>query len=236
MCETRVRSVSRKEKKFLVDLAAAKKLEGAFVGLLAADPHNGLGGYPIRSLYFDTLHDHDYAEKLFGVDPRRKVRLRIYDPTSDFALLELKQKQGENQQKRSLPLTRAEAERLIAGDTDVLLTHDEPFAAEIHALMSINGYAPKAIVEYDRIAFTAKENKIRVTFDRNVRATELNLNLFDPRLPLYPVFDPFNVILEVKFNGFLLSYIRSMLNMVDKSELSVSKYCLARTVRMGYQF
>ena len=65
---------------------------------------------------------------------------------------------------------------------------------------------------------------------------ELNQGLFDPKLPLYPVFDPFNVVLEVKFDGFLLSYIRSMLNMVDKSELSVSKYCLARSVRMAYQF
>ena len=50
------------------------------------------------------------------------------------------------------------------------------------------------------------------------------------------MFDPFNVVLEVKFDGFLLSYIRSMLNMVDKIELSVSKYCLARSVRMAYQF
>ena len=75
-----------------------------------------------------------------------------------------------------------------------------------------------------------------MTFDRSVRATETNFDLFDPRLPLYPVFDPFNVILEVKFDGFLLSYIRSLLNTIDKSELSVSKYCLARSVRMGYQF
>ena len=117
-----------------------------------------------------------------------------------------------------------------------MLTHEEPFAAEMHALMSINGYSPKAIVEYDRMAFVAKENKTRVTFDRSVRATETNFDLFDPRLPLYPVFDPFNVILEVKFDGFLLSYIRSLLNTIDKSELSVSKYCLARSVRMGYQF
>ena len=126
--------------------------------------------------------------------------------------------------------------RLIEGDFDGLLDRPEPFAAEIHALMSINGYRPKAIVEYDRTAFIAKENKTRVTFDRNIRATELNQGLFDPKLPLYPVFDPFNVVLEVKFDGFLLSYIRSMLNMVDKSELSVSKYCLACSVRMAYQF
>lgn len=231
-----MRVVSRKEKKFLVDLAGAKKLEGILASVVAPDPHNGLQGYPIRSLYFDTLHDRDYAEKLMGTDPRRKVRLRVYDPSGDFALLELKQKQGDNQRKRSLPVTREEARRLIDGDADVLLTHEEPFAAEMHAFMSINGYSPKAIVEYDRMAFVAKENKTRVTFDRSVRATETNFDLFDPRLPLYPVFDPFNVILEVKFDGFLLSYIRSLLNTIDKSELSVSKYCLARSVRMGYQF
>ena len=116
--------VSRKEKKFLVDLAGAKKLEGILASVVAPDPHNGLQGYPIRSLYFDTLHDRDYAEKLMGTDPRRKVRLRVYDPSGDFALLELKQKQGDNQRKRSLPVTREEARRLIDGDADVLLTHE----------------------------------------------------------------------------------------------------------------
>ena len=70
-----MRVVSRKEKKFLVDLAGAKKLEGILASVVAPDPHNGLQGYPIRSLYFDTLHDRDYAEKLMGTDPRL-VRVR----------------------------------------------------------------------------------------------------------------------------------------------------------------
>lgn len=231
-----MRKVMRKEKKFLLNLASAKQAECNLAAILAADPHNGFHGYPVRSLYFDTLHDRDYAEKLFGTDPRRKVRLRIYDPTADFALLELKQKQGDNQLKRSLPLCRAEAERLIACDYSVLRNRPEPFAAEMYAFMSINGYRPKCIVEYDRTAFVAKENKIRVTLDRNIRATEANMNIFDSQLCLYPVFDPFNVVLEVKFNGFLLSYIKTVLNGIDKSELSVSKYCLARYVRMGFQF
>ena len=124
-----MRNVSRKEKKFLVDMASAKQLEGLLSQVVPGDPHNGSHGYPVRSLYFDTLHDRDFAEKLFGTDPRRKVRLRVYDPTADFALLELKQKQGENQRKRSLPLTRAEARRLIEGDFDGLLDRPEPFVA-----------------------------------------------------------------------------------------------------------
>ncbi len=231
-----MRAVSRQEKKFLCDLVSAKKLEHALNQTMKADPHNGFFGYAIRSLYFDTLHNRDYVEKMFGTHLRRKVRIRIYDPASDFALLELKQKQGNDQQKRSLPMNRAEAEALITGDYDVLLNRTEPFAQEMHALISINGYKPKAIVEYRRKAYIAQENKIRVTLDYDIRATETNLSLFEPNLCMYPVFDPFNVVLEVKFNGFLLSHIRNVLNQVEKSEIAVSKYCLSRSGTLAFQF
>ncbi len=231
-----LRLVNRKEKKFLLDMAAARRLETQLSAVMRADSHNGAFGYPVRSLYFDTPHDRDFTEKLFGLDPRRKVRLRVYSPQADFALLELKQKQGEVQRKRSLTVNRQEAECLVAGEYGFLLRRPEPFAAELHGLMSINGYRPKAVVEYDRTAFIAQENKIRITFDRNVRATEVNCDLFSSTLALMPVFDPFNVILEVKFDGFLLAYIRTLLNGADKSELSVSKYCLARSTTMDYQF
>ncbi|MGN0072287.1 MAG: polyphosphate polymerase domain-containing protein [Coriobacteriales bacterium] len=231
-----MRQVLRKEKKFLLDMATAKQLEARLAAVLRPDPHNGVQGYPVRSLYFDTPHDRDFAEKLWGTDPRRKVRLRVYSPQADFALLELKQKQGENQHKRGLRVSRQEARALIDGDFSPLLQHPEPFAAELHALMSINGYRSKTVVEYQRRAFIAQENKIRITLDSNIRATEFNRDLFSPQLCMYPVFDPFNVVLEVKFDGFLLSYIRELLNTADKSELSVSKYCLARSVCMGYQF
>ena len=231
-----MRSVARKERKYLTEVVQAKRLEPLLSEVLSPDPHNGPNGYPVRSLYFDTEHDRDYVEKLFGLDPRRKVRLRIYDPDGDFALLEMKQKQGENQVKRSLPLNRDEAERLIAGNARFLLSRPEPFAAEIYAFIAINGYRPKAIIEYDRMAFIAKENRIRITLDRRIRATEASTNLFDSKLCLYPVLDPFNVVVEVKYNGFLLSYIKDLLAPLDKSELAVSKYCLGRSVRMGYQF
>lgn len=231
-----MRNVVRTERKFLLDLASASVVQHRVRAVLSPDSHNGPQGYPVRSLYFDTVHDRDYAEKLFGLDPRRKVRLRSYGPESDFALLELKQKQGASQRKRSLKLARNEAKRLVRGDYGILLENDDPFAAEMFAIMTTNGYAPKCIVEYDRCAFVTQENNTRVTFDRNVRATEANVDLFAKDLCLYPVFDPFNVIMEVKFNGFLLSYVKSALSVADKSELSVSKYCLARMVRMGFQF
>lgn len=229
-----MRSVERKEKKFLLDVTAAALLEGRLSAILRPDPHNGARGYAVRSLYFDTLNDRDFFERLDGCDPRRKVRLRVYDASADFCLLEVKQKQGDSQVKRSLPLSRQEGEALVAGDLGVLLRRREPFAAEAHALMSINGYRPAAIVEYNRTAYLGLENRTRITLDRSMRATEAHLDPFDPDLCLYPVFDPFNVVLEVKYNGFLLSYVREVLNSVDKSETAVSKYLLARSVGRDY--
>lgn len=89
-------------------------------------------------------------------------------------------------------------------------------------------------MEYDRKAFIAKENKIRVTFDSRIVATESSFDLFDERLNMTPVLDPGAVVMEVKYNGFLLDYIRRMINTVDQSELSVSKYMLAR--QNGYRY
>lgn len=201
--------------------------------VMQQDPHNGTHGYIIRSLYFDTVYDSDYYDKLTGIETRRKIRLRCYDPNADFAMLEMKQKQGASQLKRSLRVSREDAQRMIACDYKPLLQYNEPFAAECYAFMHMKAYRPKTIVQYNRKAFIAKENKIRITFDNNIVSTESNFDLFSQSLNMNPILDKSNVVLEVKFNGFILDYIRSLVNSIDKSELQVSKYFLAR--QHGYQ-
>lgn len=220
--------VFRSEIKYLISMTEYMQKAHELGLVLMQDPHNGAHGYKVRSLYFDTLKDRDYFEKEAGVELRRKIRLRIYDPRSPYALLEMKQKQGGNQLKRSLRLKRSDALSLIRGDYAPLLQYPEKFAAECYGLMQYRCYRPKTIVEYDRRAFIAKENRIRITFDHNLVSTESSFDLFSPTLLMNPVLDPYDVVLEVKYNGFLLSYIKQMLNGVDKSELSVSKYVLAR--------
>lgn len=225
--------VLREEKKFLITVQEFLALSHHVGAVMLSDPHNGTHGYTIRSLYFDTVYDRDYFEKQAGIELRRKVRLRCYDPKADYAMLEIKQKQGANQLKRSLKLKRADAILLTQGDYTPLLQYAEPFAAECYAFMTANCYLPKTIVEYNRKAFIAKENKIRVTFDNQIVSTESCFDLFSENLNMNPVLDPYSVVLEVKFNGFLLEYIKQLLNPVDRSELSVSKYVLAR--QNGYQ-
>lgn len=217
-----------------MNLAEMKRLAGALTPVMLQDKHNGAQGYRIRSLYFDTVNERDYEEKLDGIEKRRKLRLRLYDPAADFAMLEIKQKQGPYQKKRSLRLDRADAEQIARGRYDSLLRYDEPVAAEMYALLQIHCYRPKTIVEYRRFAFIARENQIRVTLDHDIRSTEAHLDPFDPMLDLYPVLDPFNGVLEVKYNGFLLGYIKEQVNRADRSELTVSKYCLARSAGLRF--
>ena len=56
-------------------------------------------------------------------------------------------------------------------------------------------------------------------------------------LALLPVWyaDPYNAVLEVKYNGFLLSYIKDLVSLANRSEFSVSKYCLSRSAGLHYQ-
>ena len=231
-----MQTVLRMEKKYLITLADFRKHSHYFSKVLEEDAHNSDGGYKIRSLYFDTINDKDFHEKQEGIGIRKKIRLRLYNPKFDFAMLEMKQKEGDNQKKRSIKLDRKDAVKMIEGDYSILLNYDNDFAVECYALMNMQCYKPKTIVEYQRKAYVAKENNIRITFDSNVVATESSFDIFDENLLMYPVFSKYNVILEVKYNGFLLSYIKEMLEDIDKLSLSVSKYCLARQVGLGYVF
>lgn len=228
--------VMRNERKFLLSLDEFYKLSGYFSRFLIPDEHNGWDGYTVRSLYFDTPEERDYFEKEDGIEIRRKIRLRVYNPSDDFAALEMKQKQGTNQLKRSLRIQRKDAERLIQGDYRILLHYPEDFAAECYGIMEMFAYRPKSVIEYRRKAFVAKENRIRLTFDHHIAACETNFNIFSHNLALNPVWEPYLVVFEVKYNGFLLSYIRDAINYCEKSELSVSKYCVGRSTSLHYVY
>ena len=108
--------VLRQEKKFLISLNKYYELSNRVKEIVKEDPNNRGEGYTIRSLYFDSIDNRDYQEKEDGVELRRKIRLRNYGPDSPFAKLEMKQKQGAMQKKRSLKVSRQDAQALIHRD------------------------------------------------------------------------------------------------------------------------
>ena len=222
--------VYRREYKFAISEYETVQLRRRLPYVAAPDKNNGSRGYLVRSLYFDTLMDTDFEDKVDGVDCRRKIRLRLYSPDAETAKLELKQKEGGMQRKRSLTVSREEAASLIAGDYDCLLRREEPLARWLGLRMMVNCYVPRCIVEYDREAYCKNVNDTRITFDSGLRATEACFDLFSRELITYPVCTPGLITLEVKYNHFLTSDVKDVLRLIDREQVSSSKYCAARAV------
>lgn len=221
--------VNRRELKFRLNTAQVPAIRRRLSAFLLPDSHGSENGYLVRSLYFDTLTDSDFQDKVDGCDCRQKIRLRIYGGTEPIKL-ELKQKDGGFQRKRSLLVTREEACALMAGNWDFLRRRQEPVAETLYRILMLGCYRPKCIVQYRRVALYTSENDTRITFDSDLRASESNLDLFDLAAPLYPVEPPGTVTLEVKYDRFLFSNVKLALGTEIGSPISNSKYCLARSI------
>lgn len=225
---TTIVSVMRTEKKYSITWAQQNVLLRRLSSIMKTDENSDIGGYLVRSLYFDSIYDDDYFDKINGLEFRKKIRLRIYSPDQDNVKLELKQKQGVAQRKKSLIITRHLAEKMIAGNYSGLANLDSELAAKFYQLLETGIYRPKCIVEYHRIAFVENSNETRITFDSEIGVSYLFEDFFKMDLPLIPVWK--EPILEVKYNGFLLENIKQMLDFADTSELAVSKYAMSRQI------
>lgn len=224
-------SVFRSENKYLLSYAEALDLQRRLDVLLTRDAHSGPNGYLVRSLYFDSANNIDFSTKLAGTELRKKIRLRTYDPAGPACKLELKEKNGDLQHKRSLLLTRAESQRLCQGELGVLVPHfcRSESAASLYKIMALGAYRPAALIEYDRIAYVYPRFDTRITFDMRVRSNEARLDLFDPYPCYTPVLDG-QVILEVKYDRTLMGFLSGLLRPYCLTRVSVSKYCFGRKI------
>lgn len=186
------------------------------------------GEYFIRSLYFDDRDDSAFREKLSGIDKRDKFRIRIYDMRDDVIKLECKHKSNGYIKKQSIGLSRKEYEKLMSGDRLFLLNRPEPFARRMYLEFAQRALKPAVIVDYTREAFVFPMEDVRVTFDKNVRTGLRSVDMFNAGIPTYPVIDDYGMVLEIKFNRFLPTYIRSLLQLEASQRSAISKYVLCR--------
>ena len=119
-------------------------------------------------------------------------------------------------------------ERLRKGDYTFLLHRPEPFARRMFAEFATKPLRPCVIVDYMREAYTFPVQDVRVTFDKDVRTGYRSTDLFNAHIPTYRVIDDYDMVLEVKFNQYLPTYIRSLLQLDAHVRSAVSKYCLCR--------
>lgn len=183
------------------------------------------GVYRVSSLYFDTPHDRALREKLDGVNRREKFRIRFYNDDHSFIKLEKKSKINGLCLKESARITKQETERIIAGDTDFLLSGGKLYR-ELYSKMRSQLLAPKTIVVYDREAFIYEPGNVRITLDRNVRSGMRSLDFFGD-IPLVDMSEGMTV-LEVKYDEFLPDIAAMAVSLEGRRASAYSKYAVSR--------
>lgn len=185
------------------------------------------GKYLIRSLYFDNLSDQALREKLDGVNRREKFRIRYYNGDTSEIHLEKKGKYNGLGTKDRVALSAQEAQRIVDGDLEWMLSSDRPLVQELYVKMKTRGLKPKTIVDYTREPFVYAPGNVRVTLDYNIRTGLQCTDFLNPDCATVPAGDPVT-ILEVKWDAFLPSVIRDAVQLGSRQTTSFSKYAACR--------
>lgn len=188
------------------------------------------GEYHIRSLYFDDIYDSSLYEKNFGVFTREKYRIRIYNYSDTNINLECKKKFDNYISKTTIKIPLEIYNKIMTNNIFFLKKQTGLFA-EFHREITENFLRPKVIVDYVREAYTKDTSDIRITFDKQLSVAYNTNDIFDRNVASARIHDDLHMIMEVKFNEFLPSYLSDILGSFSLKQLAVSKYLMCRAYK-----
>ena len=206
------------------DMVALRHRLGA---VMQRDENAKDGKYFIRSLYFDNAADKALREKLDGVNNREKFRIRYYNLDPSLIHLEKKSKRNGLGSKTQAELTAAEAQSIVDGDWEWMKDADRPLVRELYSKMQSQGLRPKTIVDYMREPFVYGPGNVRVTLDYDIRTGLRSTDFLNPDCVTIPAGDV-PIILEVKWDAFLPSIIRDIVQLEGRHTSAFSKYAICR--------
>ncbi len=233
-----IRRFNRYELKYVLPAAKCEEIIKDLDGFATPDTHDGGGGYPITSLYYDSPTFDCFWAKVDGIKFRRKVRLRIYQAAdiekTERGMVEIKQRINRTVQKRRLELPLAQAEQLCDGTLDPswdeqnLDEMDQQVASEVRYLVHALALRPTCITAYQRRAFVGNryDSGLRITFDSSLAGRVHALRVNSPARN-HPIAPPDWCIMEVKCDDAIPDWVTSLLARHSCSLQRVSKYCAA---------
>lgn len=222
----------RHELKHYINLGECAILRSKLSAVMKMDPNAGPNkNYLIRSLYFDTPDDKALMEKISGVDNREKFRMRLYNCDDSYIRLEKKIKVNCLTAKFSVHLTKEQCKDILSGKIEWLKASDNSLLRELYEKMQHEQFKPKAIVDYLREAYIFSAGNVRITIDKSIKTALNSTDLFNENLSTVETLDGRMAILEVKYDAFLPEIINDLIQLGDRSKVSVSKYALCRMYR-----
>ena len=226
----------RHELKYLCSNQSVTVLEARLQTILQTDNHSIDGRkYTVISIYFDDYQDSCLLANYMGVSDRYKYRIRIYNFDTNTINLEKKIKHDNLSYKKKAVLSLQDVQWILINDSASLLREtDDSLITEFCLNMQSRLFSPKAIVQYERVAFVESVSNTRVTLDTNIVASSDFQNFNRKEKLVFPVFGSGLHVLEVKYDDLLPEYVRRAVQMKTLNQNTISKYCLARQTLKKY--
>ncbi|MDD3138410.1 MAG: polyphosphate polymerase domain-containing protein [Lachnospiraceae bacterium] len=221
-------TVYRKEIKYVIPIEEYLRIKIPLEAIMKKDIYGDQGTYMVRSQYYDSLYNRDLHDNLSGIMEKRKIRIRLYSTKDETVKLEYKCKSNTDSLKRSILMSRKEAQQMESHQYEFLLNRTEDLATELYQRMMQGCYRPKTIITYQRGALSYPDSDLRITFDTDLRATINPYGLFDEETMQIPMMSQDVGILEVKYNNYLPYPIKEIVNSIDQLAEANSKYSSAR--------
>ncbi|MBK7407881.1 MAG: polyphosphate polymerase domain-containing protein [Saprospirales bacterium] len=224
----------RYEYKYIIPYSKLHKLREMMQPFMQLDKYaqqNG-GEYTVLSIYFDTPELGCYLDKIAGVKRRNKVRLRGYNAggNGDNVFFEIKKKVDEPLLKNRASMTFDEALNILQGqpmENGVAPDNVRRFLYHLYA----RRMQPVVTVVYEREPFQSllkdRDNDLRITFDKNLRAVPYpTLEELYKEESARPI-DAANFIMEVKFNRYLPTWVKTVVASFGLTKGPASKYAMS---------
>jgi hypothetical protein len=221
----------RFECKYQISEAKAAAVEKFIQPYLRPDRYTKLQptrSYPIVSLYLDSPNLQLCKESLTGQKNRFKLRIRGYNDDPAYPkFFEIKRRLNVAIIKDRHRVKNSDIERLLSGGPlpeQYYSTEQESLKQFLFYMRTINA-GPMVLVRYMRRAYEDdSENRVRVTFDRNLSfkmCYQPRVMLSGPGWQRYPIND---VILEIKFTSRFPAWLTRMVRCFELHQQSFSKY------------
>ena len=198
----------RVEKKYICTNMELAILKARLQAVMSIDKNQKeIDAYQIRSIYFDN-----------------------YDNSRKTIKLEVKEKYRNLTKKKSCCINEEEFQKILLGKCQEFLYSDREVMRMFAVAILNYGYHPVNIIEYDRTAFTYPIGNVRITFDKNIAASEETNKLFDDNLQKIPLLPVDNHILEIKHDELIPDFILQLLELGNLQQISFSKYYMGRSI------
>lgn len=228
----------RHELKYPVNSGIYAILKGRLDAVMEKDSNTEDGKYRVTSLYFDNIYNTAYRDKMGGAMNRKKFRIRTYNLDPSYIRLEEKVKDDNVGYKKNALLTMEQYRAVLDGNCG-FMTGDEfsdTSAEDFFTSYCAAGVRPAVIVDYMREPYVCQAGNVRITLDSRLSVCYNTFDMFDSKAIYVPVFKGNEAVLEVKYNGFLPSYIQELLSGLGIMQESVSKFVLCTDKAKQFSF